>query len=338
MAYTLKLNIFRFKLYKIKNSYQRPMRGKMATFYDTEVDATKFCDFIKAIEPSAQKNDFMKVLFAKMITHFDNKFRKGPDSNKAVAVTNQEYVGYGSKNYTVWGMFKGGETDLERKVYSQNNATKDVKKIEKDDVPAVNYFYKLWMPYDGEDGILMIQSYTDMGCVASFKDQIEELFASLQYRPIWNRMIPQGFIDRYLKSSFIYKIRIEYKSVNADGEGAFASMRQVRKNTELTRLSIALKDLFSVKDYDEELCRHLENIVEFKPEDDKVLVFYKDENGKEAHATMGNLEEAMPTIILPDSLKDSETEIAIPEEMDKFTDGMLKEIKEQINYTPGKLN
>lgn len=337
MAYTLKLNIFRFKLYKIKNSYQRPMRGKVATIFETEVDATKFCDFIKAIEPSAQKEDFMKVLFAKMIAHFDSKFRKSVESNKAVAVTSQERVDYGSKDYTVWGMFKGGETDLERKVYSQNNATKDVKLIEKDDVPAVNYFYKLWMPYDGEDGILMIQSYTDMGCVASFKDQIEELFVSLQYRPIWNRMIPKGFVDRYLKSSFIHKIRIEYKTVKANGEGVFASMKQVQKNTELTRLSIALKDLFMVKNYDDELCKHLENIVEFKPEDDKVVVFYKDENGKEAHATMGNLEEAMPTIILPDYLKDSETEIAIPEEMDKFTDGMLKEIKEQIKYAPRKL-
>ena len=114
-------------------------------------------------------------------------------------------------------------------------------------------------------------------------------------------------------------------------------MKQVQKNTELTRLSIALKDLFAVKDYDDELCKHLENIVEFKPEDDKVVVFYKNENGKEAHATMGNLEEAMPTIILPDYLKDSKTDIAIPEEMDKFTDGMLKEIKEQLKYTPKKL-
>ena len=176
-----------------------------------------------------------------------------------------------------------------------------------------------------------------MGCVASFKDQIEELFVSLQYRPIWNRMIPKGFIDRYLKSSFIHKIRIEYKTVKANGEGVFASMKQVQKNTELTRLSIALKDLFAVKDYDDELCKHLENIVEFKPEDDKVVVFYKNENGKEAHATMGNLEEAMPTIILPDYLKVSKTDIAIPEEMDKFTDGMLKEIKEQLKYTPKKL-
>ena len=337
MAYTLKLNIFRFKLYKINNSYQRQMRGKVATLYETEVDATKFADFIKAIEPTADKNNYMNCLFSKMLMHFDNKFRKGNESNKAVAVTGQEKVGYGSKDYTIWGMFKGGETDLERKVYSQNNATKDVKLIEKDDVPSVNYFYKLWMPYDGEDGVLMIQSYTDMGCVASFKDQIEELFVSLQYRPIWNRMIPKGFVDRYLKSSYIYKIKIEYKLVSGGGEGVFSSMKQVQKKTELSRLSIFLKDLFKMKDYNDELCKHLENIVDFKPEDDKVVVFYKDENGKESHAYMGNLEAAMPTIILPDYLKDSENDMANPEEMNKYTDGMLKEIKEQIEYTPKKL-
>ena len=85
------------------------------------------------------------------------------------------------------------------------------------------------------------------------------------------------------------------------------------------------------------LIKHLANIVEFNPKDDKVIVFYKDENGKEAHASMGNLEAAMPTIILPDYLKDSETDMANPEEMDMYTDGMLNEIKEQVGYKPKKL-
>ena len=337
MAYTLKLNIFRFKLYKIKNTQKRQMRGKEATFYETEVDATAFGDFIKAMEPTAQRNDYMKILFAKMLSHFDNKFRKPVDGNKAVAVTNQEHVGFGSKDYTVWGMFKGGETDMERKVYSQDNATKDVKLIEKGDVPSVNYFYKLWMPYDSEDGVLMIQSYTDMGCVASFKDQIEELFTSVGYRPIWNRMIPKGFVERYLKSSYIHQIRIEYKQVKRDGNGVFASMKSVQKNTVLTKMAIYLKDLFKMKDYGNELSKQLANIVEFNPKDDKVIVFYKDENGKEAHASMGNLEAAMPTIILPDYLKDSETDMADPEKMERYTDGMLNEIKEQMGYKPKKL-
>lgn len=337
MAYTLKLNIFRFKLYKIINSFPRQMKGKVAMFYETETNAIVFGDFIKSIEPKAQRDDYMKFLFGKMLVHFDNKFRKTEDGNKAVAVTEQEYVGYGSKEYTVWGMFKGGETDIERKVYNRDNATKDVKLIEKGDVPSVNYFYKLWMPYDGEDGVLMIQSYTDMGCVASFKNQIEELFISLGCRPVWNRMIPKGFIEKYLKSSFIHQIRIEYKQVKGVGEGVFASMKSVQKNTVLSKLSIHLKDLFKMKDYGAELSKQLASIVEFNPQNDKVLVFYKDENGKEAHATMGNLEAAMPTIILPDYLKNRNSDMADPDEMNRYTDGMLKEIKEQIGYRPVKL-
>ena len=338
MAYTLKLNIFRFQLKRITKSYQRTMRGKMSVFYETEPDAARFCDFIKVIDPAAKKEVFMKLLFARLLKHFDNQFRKGNESNKAVSITEQEKAGFGSKEYTVWGMFKGGETDLERKVYSKRNATKDVKLIEKDDVPAVNYFYKLWMPYDGEDGILMIQSYTDMGCVASFRDQIEEFFASLHFRPIWNRMIPKGFVENYLKSSFIHKIRVEYKQVKGRGDGVFASMKQVQMSTELSRLSIFLRDLFKVKDYNSELCKQLENVVAFKPDEDKVVVFYRDENGKETHALMADLEDAMPTIILPESLKDSKTDMADPNEMDTYTDGMLKEIKEQLGYLPKKLN
>ena len=337
MAYTLKLNIFRFKLYKMKNARQRQMRGKTVTLSDLEEVATVFGDVIKSTEPTAQKADYMKVLFAKMLSHFDNKFRKTAEGNKAVAVTNQEHVGFGSKNYTIWGMFKGGETNMARKVYNQNNATEGVKLIEKGDVPSVNYFYKLWVPYDSEDGVLMIQSYTDMGCVASFKDQIEELFVSLGYRPVWNRLIPKGFVERYLKSSFIHQIRIEYKKVQRSGDGVFASMRSVQKNTVLSKLAIHLKDLFMMKDYEGELNSQLANIVDFNPKDDKVVLFYKDENGKEAHASMGNLEAAMPTIILPDYLKNAETDMAEAEEMNKYTEGLLEEIKEQMGYKPRKI-
>lgn len=337
MAYTLKLNVFRFKLYKMKNVRQRQVHGKTVTYSEQEEEATIFGDFIKSIDPTAQKDDYMKVLFERMLAHFDNKFRKTAEGNKAVAVTNQEYVGFGSKNYTIWGMFKGGETNMARKVYNQNNAIEGVKLIEKGDVPSVNYFYKLWMPYDSEDGVLMIQSYTDMGCVASYKDQMEELFMSLEYRPIWNRLVPKGFVERYLKSSYIHQIRIEYKQVKRNGDGVFASMKSVQKNTVLSKLAIQLKDLFMMKDYEDELNSQLINIVDFNPKDDKVIVFYKDENGKEAHASMGNLEAAMPTIILPDYLKNTETDMAEPEEMNKYTEGLLGEIKEQIGYKPRKI-
>ena len=337
MAYTLKLNIFRFSLYRILNTYTRPMRGKVITKYETEKNTTSFGDFIKVVEPSATRDDYMKVLFQKMISHFDNKFKKGDEGNKAVAVTKQEKVDFGSNEYTIWGMFKGGETDIERKVYSQDNATKDVKVIGKKDVPAVNYFYKIWMPYDGDDGILIIQSYTDMGCVASFKDQIEKLFVSLQYRPMWNSMIPKGFVENYLKTSFIHEIKIEYDSKKEKGHGLFASLKQVKKNIVLSRLSISLRELFKLANYREELKTQIENIVDFDSTKDKVIVFYKDENGKEAHATMGNLEEAMPTIILPDSLKEEKSDIADPEKMNTYTSKMLQDIKEQIDYKPKKI-
>jgi hypothetical protein len=314
------------------------MSGKMATFYDTEDDSTLFGDFVKSFDPNADEYNYMKVLFAKVLKFFDNKFLLGTEGNKAVSITSQDKVEFGSRECTIWGIFKGGETDMERKVYRQRDALNDIKLIEKDDVPSIDYFYKLWIPYDWDDGILMIQSYTNMGCVASFKEQMENLFISLQYRPMWNRLIPKGFVDRYLKSSVINEIKVQYEPQQTNAQGVFASMSQVRKETTLSRLSIKMKDLFQMDNYESELRGQIENVVEkYNPITDKVIVFYRDEAGKEAHASLDNLEGAMPTISLPDSLKNKDTQMADADAMNIYTKELLDEIKTQIGYKPNKI-
>jgi hypothetical protein len=45
MAYTLKLNIYNFSLYRITNTVERQMRGVVRTKYETENDATPFGQF-----------------------------------------------------------------------------------------------------------------------------------------------------------------------------------------------------------------------------------------------------------------------------------------------------
>ena len=40
MAYTLKLNIYNFSLYRITNTIERHVRGEVRIKYETEADAT----------------------------------------------------------------------------------------------------------------------------------------------------------------------------------------------------------------------------------------------------------------------------------------------------------
>jgi len=64
------------------------------------------------------------------------------------------------------------------------------------------------------------------------------------------------------------------------------------------------------------------------------LLFYKDNDGKRAHATLSHMEDILPNIILDDSLKDPITQTPKWNELHTFTNNLLDRIKSEISYTP----
>ena len=332
MAYTLKLNIYNFSLYRIIGEERRTMRDVERVKYQLEDDAVLFPDFVRSWEPTIDRNSFLHVMFQAMVSFFDSRFKVNVEGTKAVSITSDLQPRIASLCYTIDGLFKGGDTGIGKTVYNQQNATQPGNRIERTDVPANNYFYKLWMPYDSEDSILMVQSYTDMGCTATFRDQLEAFFISKGFKPKWNGMIPSGFIDQYLNRSFINEIKIVYQTEEREADGIFSSMRQVKKESWLKNLSIPLNGLFQLDDYKEQLQEQIIETVDYDPEHDLAKVFYKDENGKKASATINDLENIFPNIILPDELKNVETDEPILDVTAMFTDGLLEQIKTDIGY------
>ena len=332
MGYTLKLNIYNFSLYRITGEERRIVRGGERIKYLLEDNAVLFPDFARTISPAIDRNSLLPVIFQAMVTFFDSRFKVNVEGTKAVSITSDLQPRIASLNYTIDGLFKGGDTGIGRTVYNQQNATQPGNRIQRTDVPANNYFYKLWMPYDSEDGILMVQSYTDMGCTATFRDQIEAFFISKGFKPQWNSMIPSGFIDQYLSRSFINEIKIVYQTEEREAEGIFSSMRQVKKESRLKNLSIPLRGLLQLDNYRERLQEQIIETVDYDPEHDLAKVFYEDENGKKASATINDLESIFPNIILPDELKNAETDEPILDATARFTDGLLEQIKTDIGY------
>lgn len=337
MAYTLKLNIYNFSLYRIIGEERRMIRGVERVKYQLEDDAVSFPDFVRSWEPTIDRNTLLPVIFQSMVTFFDSRFKVNVEGTKAVSITSDLQPRIASLSYTIDGLFKGGETGIGKTVYNQQNATQPGNRIERTDVPANNYFYKLWMPYDSEDGILMVQSYTDMGCTATFRDQLEVFFISKGFKPKWNSMIPSNFIDQYLSRSFINEIKIIYQTETRNVDGIFSSMRQVKKESWLKNLRIPLRRLFKLDNYEELLQGQIMETVDYNPECDLVKVFYKDENGKKASTMINDLESIFPNIILPDELKNTDTDDPDLDATAQFTDGMLNEIKAQMGYKPKKL-
>ena len=337
MAYTLKLNIYNFSLYRIISSGQRQQRGRVVITYRTEDTASGFSDFIRSINPNANRDTFVQILFTELTNFFNNRFLTNLEGTRAVSITQEPQPRLYSLGYKIDGMFKGGETGIGRYVYDQSNAVNSNKRIESSDVPAVSYYYKIWMPYDAEDGILMVQSYTAMGCVSTFRDQLESFFISHGFKPRWNAIVPDGVMDTYLRNSVIDEIKIIYAVEQREAQGVFSSMRLAKKETLIKNLSIPFRQLLQLDNYQQELERHIMEFVDYDAVHDMAKVFYTDENGRKASASMADLHDILPSIILPDNLKVDGTEEPDLNEIASYTDGILENIKHQIGYTVDEL-
>ena len=337
MAYTLKLNIYNFSLYHITDMIESPMNGVIRTKYITEANATRFSQVAMTFNPNVDRDSYLSVLFQSIVSYFDSRFKTNDEGTKAVSITSEPRPTLTSLSYTLNGMFKGGDTGIGRTIYSQRNALQPGVRISNTDVPVNNFFYKLWMPYDGEDGILMIQSYTDMGCTSTFRDQIEKFFISAGFRPIWNTMIPSGVINQYLNRSFINEIKVVYASEQRQEQGIFASMNNVRKESRLKNLHISFRQLLGMNNYQQALKDKIMEFVDYDQDHDMAKVFYVDENGKKASASINNIEDVLPSIILPDNLKDPVSDEPLLLEMSRYTNGILEQIKRQMNYTTDEM-
>ena len=338
MAYNLKLNIYNFSLYHITETIQRRQRGREIVMHRHESRAIPFSDLGRSLNAQVERDNYLTVICQALLRHFDNRFLFNADGTRAVSITNNPNPRLFGPSYKIDGLFKGGETGIARNVYQQGDAQQSTMMIGRTDVPALKYYYKLWIPYDAEDGILMIQSYTDMGCTVAFKDQIEDFFISCGYKPSWNSIIPSGIMQEFLNRSFINSIRVSYDVVpREDANGVFASMRLAKKESWLRNLSIPFQDLLHLGDYRQQLENKLIDYVGFDPEFDSARVFYTDENGRKANASIGEIENILPSIILPEELKSEGTDEPELNAISEYTDGILDNIKQQIGYATDEL-
>lgn len=337
MAYTLKLNIYNFSLYRITNTIERQMNGIVRTKYETESNATPFGQFVRTLAPNVSRESFLPIVFQQLVTYFDSRFRVNEEGTKAVSITSDSLPTYAALGYTINGIFKGGDTGIGRTIYSQRNALQPGTRITNTDVPVNHYYYKLWLPYDSDDGILMIQSYTDMGCTTTFRDQLEQFFIFKGYRPQWNAMIPSGIVDDYLDRSFINEIKVVYAQEQRQEQGIFASMSNVRRESRLSSLHISFRQLLNLDNYQQVLKDKIMEFVDYNQDQDLAVVFYVDENGKKAHASINSIEQVLPSIILPDDLKDSATDEPKLAEISQYTDGILEQVKRQMGYAVNEL-
>lgn len=336
MAYTLRLDIYYFHFKKITDVIQRKRRGGgISTGYRTESELTNFCDFVSSLVlQKEEKSDYMKVLIRDFVNGFNSSFAINEENTRAISLLSDYKVN--SRNYTTWGTFRGGETGIARDIYKTNDSTNSTTKIQEDNVSTLQFYYKIWIPYDSNVGILMLQSYTTLGCTALFKKQFENYIIGRGYKIFWSKCIPDEYIKEFFKKGYINKICITHQHKNTDTffGGTFGPVNFAKKETVLSKLQIPLAELFSCNNYQKLLKADIRSVdLNYDEEKDTVVLFY-DLEGKSAHSSLTKIEDILPVITLDDNLKDTATQLPKWEELHLFTDGLLEDIKEKIHYTP----
>jgi hypothetical protein len=64
-------------------------------------------------------------------------------------------------------------TGIEQEVYKTSSSEERQDTITEDEVTALPYYFKIWMPYDSNVGVVMVQSYTETGVVSLVLDKIK---------------------------------------------------------------------------------------------------------------------------------------------------------------------
>lgn len=339
MAYTLKLDIYYFTLNKIIKRYERNTKVGKRIGYKTEKKDSQFNDFINSFVLKKEDDEFMKFFLEDFISGFNASFKSNKNDTQAMSITTDLIGNFNSKKYIIWGVFKGGQMGINREIYQSNDAKNIKDTIQENDVTSLRYFYKVWLPRDSSVGILIIQGYTSLSCSVLFKEQLGDYFISKGYKPNWGKFVPKEYIGEYLKNGYLNELQIIHskKDENTPLDPIFKPFQSATRKSVLSKFQIALSDILSVPNYKKILKESILAIdTEYDESHDCVKLFYTS-NGKSAHTTLADIENILPAITLDDEFKDNDTQLPKWEELNKFTNDMLENIKKQIGYTPKQL-
>lgn len=339
MGYTLKLDIYYFSFKKIKEEKQRIVKDEVRTIYLTEENECTFGEFIHTLSfDKIDKNNYTKILLNDFIKGFNSSFKKNKENTQAISTTDEHFKGFSSEKFTLWGVFKGGPTGINQEIYESSNAIDPTATIDNTKVATLYYFYKLWLPFDSNIGILMVQSYTSIGCTSLFKQQLKQYFIDKGHKITnWSKCIPDEYIEKYLKDGYINEIQVIHAKKDKSNplRPIFTPLTHAQRKEIFNNFNIPFVNLIKLPNYKSILQSQIKAIsTDYNENEDAVKIFYVNSKGQNAHSTLADIENILPTITLDENLKDENTQQPKWDELHTFTNELLENIKEQISYIP----
>lgn len=321
MAYQLKLNVYRFTI--TPKGKKRKTEYTFQNFFEENFfSGDGHIDKPKAYE------DFLQSFH----NYFDGKFVENKAGTKAFrpSIEEGEFQIASVKN-EMFGYVQGGLTNIDLEVYTKDGEKKDP--ISQDKVSSLKYLFLMWTPFDLNCGVIMIQSYSNLSISSGMLDHLKAFFEdNFDARIKIVNHTPQKYIDDFLKSSTVSQVSVfsPVESKRKKGQAAPIDEKAIKARINYvldeSTVEYALRKLKGTK--------ILGIDFESLPKNAKKVVYYTDYKGRSSHATLENVENVRPTILLDDSLKIANEETIDFEAGLEYMRGILDLIKIETAYKP----
>lgn len=318
-GYTLKLSVYVLTINKVGE------KDSIITYGDA----------LKEMSSESEKNKIFKQVIVNFEKSFNSKFVINGEGTKAIAIKGLNTI---PEKNIIDGMLIGGLTGIEQDVYKTQNSTNTNKSIDNDEVAALPYYFKLWMPLDSNVGVLMVQSYTETGVVSLIKDKIEHFFKQKNYIFSDTKFVPKEYKENFKKYSTVNKLILTKTQMSQKARGAlntlFAAFEGLKVEIRVSGFDVSIDKFWQQINKNKPLNADLSEFEMQNAGEYNVIATYKDENGRQAQACLTKEFDILPNIILSDGIKEEGKEYPNYKRIQKHTDAILEEIKKEIGYTP----
>jgi hypothetical protein len=300
-----------------------------------------FKEFFKTKFAAENEDVDKRELFSRFrdayIQSFNGKFRTSNNNTKSFSPKKEELYVNSFENL-IYGFFNGGSTGIEQEIFDSTDAVSIEQPIGARKVVSLKHFGLLYLPYDLNYGIVMLQSYSSInsGIGGPFFEHLEEFLSNYEISIRKEVTVPNYVREHFLKNSVVLGIDVTKpktsKERRQEFNPAFAKMEKLRVKLSFTGMNFSIGDFFSKvlrPGHKHPIYVDMTELGFNNPSEYTTTVHYKDvSTGKTATAKVTNNTHIFPTITLENSIKELGKEHPDLEKMLSYCKKQIEIIRE----------
>ncbi len=329
MAHQLKLHIWKLGL--------KP-RGENRT------DNEELFNRIIAYEDNPESAQPYSVFLDHFVRSFNGEFHRDARRTKAFAPV-PDKISIHSDDQLIHGFLQGGPTGIKQSVKDNNRFIEEGTIITENQVVGLEYYFLLWIPQDVDYMYVMMQSYSDVnhGIATPFFDHLKRFLSYYRYSITTKEgKVPESIQNAFLDRGVVVGLDVTSKRTSRGQRNQFSPSLADQESTKV-RVSISSFEL-NARDFIREYRRRSDRNPFYidltgmgidDPREYQANIRYKDPMTKKlTSATITDLMNVRPTIVVPDSIKTPGGEVPDMQLIYDFCMEHLTQLKREDQYTP----